>query len=212
MDSILPIARCLLPTHSSFNNPPPPSSHVAEDRSAATDGTVVDRQRFDRLMLDHLTPALRFAVRLTGNPSAGEELVQEALVRAAAARGQFRGDAPFKSWLFQIVVNVFRDGLRSRPRRATCDLPDDVVDSGTDDPPARAAAAELAERVAMFVSSLPPRQREVIVLVAYEHLTTTEAAAVLGITEQNARTNLSLARSEIKRRLAPYFDNDRVPR
>jgi RNA polymerase sigma-70 factor, ECF subfamily len=206
----LPTAYRLAPT-CSFNNPAPPPSHVAEDPSVATDGTVVDRQTFDRLMLDHLNPALRFAVRLTGDPSAGEELVQEALVRAASARQQFRGDA-FKSWLFQIVVNVFRDGLRSRPHRATCDLSDEVTDRRTDDPPARAAAAELAERVAMLVSSLPPRQREVIVLVVYEHLTTTEAAAVLGITEQNARTNLSLARSEVKRQLAPYFADDRAQR
>ena len=174
---------------------------------------MVERQTFDRLMLEHLGPALRFAVRLTGDPSAGEDVVQEALVRAAAAREQFRGaSSSFKSWLFQIIVNVFRDGLRSRPRRATCELPDEVRDRRSDDPPAHAAAAELAERVAMLVSSLPPRQREVIVLVVYEHLTTTEAAAVLGITEQNARTNLSLARTEIKRQLAPYFDNDRVQR
>ena len=212
MDSIPPTASCPLPTHFSFNIPAPPSSHIAEDSNVATDGTVVDRQTFDRLMLDHLSPALRFAVRLTGDPSAGEELVQEALVRAATAREQFRGDASFKSWLFQIVVNVFRDGLRARPRRATCELSDDVSDARPDDPPSRAAAAELAERVAMLVSALPPRQREVMVLVVYEHLTTTEAAAVLGITEQNVRTNLSLARSEIKRQLAPYFENNRVPR
>jgi DNA-directed RNA polymerase specialized sigma24 family protein len=45
--------------------------------------------------------------------------------------------------------------------------------------------------------------------VTYEHLTTTQAAAMLGITEQNARTNLSLARSAIKRELAPYFSDER---
>ena len=208
----LPTAYRLLPAYSSFNIPAPPSSHIAEDSNVATDGTVVDRQTFDGLMLDHLSPALRFAVRLTGDPSAGEELVQEALVRAASAREQFRGEASFKSWLFQIIVNVFRDGLRAKPRRATSDLSNDVTDRRCDDPPSRAAAAELAERVAMLVSVLPPRQREVIVLVVYEHLTTTEASAVLGITEQNARTNLSLARSEIKRQLAPYFENNRVSR
>lgn len=168
---------------------------------------MVDQQTFDRLMLGHLDAALRFAIRLTGNAPAGEELVQEALVRAAAARERFRGDSSFRTWLFQIIVNVFRDDLRSRPRRAGA-MPDDVADQRTAGPPAHAAAAELAERVARGVSSLPPRQREVIVLVAYERLTTTEAAAMLGITEQNARTNLSLARTELKRQLASYFGND----
>ena len=169
---------------------------------------MVDRQTFDRLMLDHLAPALRFAIRLTGNASAGEELVQETLARAAAARERFRGESSFRSWLFQILINVFRDGLRARQRTGG-ELPQDVADQHAADPPTQAAATELAERVAMLVSSLPPRQREVIVLVAYERLTTTEAAAVLGITEQNARTNLSLARSEIRRQLAPYFADDR---
>jgi DNA-directed RNA polymerase specialized sigma24 family protein len=50
------------------------------------------------------------------------------------------------------------------------------------------------------------------VLVVYEHLSTTEAAVMLRITEQNARTNLSLARGTIKRQLAPYLSNDRVQR
>ncbi|HEV2294976.1 MAG TPA: RNA polymerase sigma factor [Tepidisphaeraceae bacterium] len=172
---------------------------------------MVDRQTFDRLMLDHLQGALRFAIRLSGSATVGEELVQEALVRAAAARERFRGESSFRTWLFQIVVNVFRDELRSRPRRAN-PMPEDVADHRSADPPVHAAAAELAERVAVLVSSLPPRQREVIVLVAYERLTTTEAAAMLGITEQNARTNLSLARTELKRQLAPYFGNERAPR
>ena len=170
---------------------------------------MVDRQTFDRLMLDHLDRTLRFAIRLSGDASAGEELVQEALARAAAARERFRGKCSFRTWLFQIVVNVFRDSLRSR---RIGEMPADVTDERTVGPPAQAAASELAEHVAHLVSSLPPRQREVMVLVAYEQMSTTEVAAMLGITEQNARTNLSLARSTIKRQLAPYLSDDRVER
>ena len=212
MDSSpLPTAYRLLPTHSPdpFNNSAPHPSHNAEDARCSADG-MVDRQIFDRLMLDHLDRALRFAIRLSGDASAGEELVQESLARAAAARGQFRGEpSAFRTWLFQIVVNVFRDGLRSR--RAG-EMPEDVRDARTVEPPAQVAASELAEHVAKLVSALPPRQREVMLLVTYEQLSTTEAAAMLGITEQNARTNLSLARSALKRQLAPYFSNDRVQR
>ena len=170
---------------------------------------MVDRQTFDRLLLDHLHAALRFAIRLTGDASGGEDLLQEALVRAAAAREQFRGESSFRTWLFQIVVNAFRDRLRSR---RSDQMPDDVADGRIVDPPSHAAATELAELVAKLVSSLPPRQREVMVLVVYEQLSTTDAAAMLGITEQNARTNLSLARSALRRQLAPYLSNDRVQR
>jgi len=165
---------------------------------------MVDRQTFDRLMLDHLDAALRFAIRLGGDPAMGEELVQEALVRAAAAREQFRGESSFRTWFFQILINVFRDGLRGR---RCSEMPGELVDRRAIEPPAQAAASELAEQVARTVSSLPPRQREVMVLVTYERLTTSQPAAILGITEQNARTNLSLARSEIRRQLAPYLSD-----
>jgi RNA polymerase sigma-70 factor (ECF subfamily) len=56
------------------------------------------------------------------------------------------------------------------------------------------------------VSALPPRQREVLVLVAYEGLGPSEAAGMLGISESNARANLAHARQRLKQQLAPYID------
>lgn len=171
---------------------------------------MVDRQTFDRLMLDHLAGAQRFAIRLTGQPDAAEEIVQEALARAAGAWRSFRGESAFRTWLLQIVVNVFRDRLRARAGPAALDdVIDDPPDARAIEPGAALEARELAERVAACVSSLPPRQREVLVLVAYEELTTQQAAAVLGITDGNARTTLHLAREAMKKRLAPYLNEQR---
>jgi RNA polymerase sigma-70 factor (ECF subfamily) len=170
---------------------------------------MVDRQTFDRLMLDHLDGAQRFAVRLTGDAALAEELVQEALVRAAGAWQSFRGDSAFRTWLLQVVVNVFRDRLRARAGPAGLEDANDVADARDVEPAARLEARELAETVAACVSALSPRQREVIVLVAYEQLTTRQAAAVLGITDGNARTTLHLARESLKKRLAPYFSEER---
>jgi RNA polymerase sigma-70 factor (ECF subfamily) len=166
---------------------------------------MVDRQTFDRLMLEHLVAAQRFATRLTGRPDAAEEIVQDALARAAANWESFRGQSAFRTWLFQIVVNVFRDRLRARAGPAALDDANDPADVRTVEPIVAMQARELAETVAVCVSSLPPRQREVLVLVAYEQLTTQQAAAVLGITDGNARTTLHLAREALKKRLAPYL-------
>ena len=170
---------------------------------------MVDRQTFDRLMLDHLAGAQRFAIRLTGDPDAAEEIVQDALVRAAGAWRTFRGESAFRTWLLQIVVNVFRDRLRARAGPASFDDADDHADVRAIEPAVTLQGRELAEAVAACVSSLPPRQREVLVLVAYEQLTTQQAAAVLGITDGNARTTLHLARAAMRKLLAPYFDEER---
>ncbi len=72
-------------------------------------------------------------------------------------------------------------------------------------PPAAAAQSELAERVAVEVSRLPPRQREVMVLTAFEGLTVAETAALLEISEQNTYATLSAARTRLRSRLAPYL-------
>ena len=170
----------------------------------------MDRQTFDGLMLATLPAAQRFAVRLTGDPVAAEDLLHDALVRAASRWRTFRGAASFKSWFFQIVVNAFRDGVRrGRSGPAVESLDADVPAIGALDPSAVAAGEEIGAIVARHVSSLPPRQREVFVLVAYEEISPGEAAQVLGITESNARATLHFARERLKRELSKYFGEAR---
>ncbi len=167
----------------------------------------MDRQAFDRLLLASLPGAQRFALRLTGDPGAAEDLLHDALVRAAESWRGFRGEASFRTWFFQIIVNALRDRLRRAARRAgdaaLSDAEQAVAPAA--DPGAVVAADEMGAIVARHVSRLPPRQREVLVLVAYEELTPGEAARVLGISESNARANLHFARERLKRELARYI-------
>ena len=169
---------------------------------------MADSSNIDRLVVEHLPAALRLAVRLTGDRDTAEELVQEALLRVARGWRKFRGDAAFRTWLFRIVINVFRDSLRRR-RLSVASLEDeavDVPDPRGASPPSAAAAQELAERVAAEVSRLPPRQREVMVLLVFEGMTTKQTAALLEITEQNVHATLSVARAHLQKRLAPFLD------
>ncbi|MBI2823614.1 MAG: RNA polymerase sigma factor [Planctomycetia bacterium] len=166
-----------------------------------------DRSSLDRLVLDHLPAALRFAVRLTGDADSAEELVQEALVRVAQRWGEFRGEAMFRTWLFRILINTFRDSLRRRRTRLAIadEEADEVPDARVVEPPEAALAGELGERVAAEVSRLPPRQREVLVLVAFEGLSVRDVAGVVGISEGNVHSTLSAARARLRERLAPYL-------
>ena len=63
-------------------------------------------------------------------------------------------------------------------------------------------ASELGELVADRVSALPPRQREVLVLIAYEGLSPAEVARVLGISEANVHATLHVARRRLRTQLA----------
>jgi RNA polymerase sigma-70 factor (ECF subfamily) len=95
-----------------------------------------------------------------------------------------------------------------RRKNAAQDMADDVPDARAVDPEQAMRGTELGELVARHVSQLPPRQREVLVLVAYEQMTSLQVAAVLEISEQNVRTNLHLARQTLKKQLAAYLDED----
>ena len=165
----------------------------------------MDANDLDRLVRAELPSALRLAVRLCGQADAAEEVVQESLFRAARSWRSFRGDCAFRTWFFRIVANVARDRVRAPP--GAQELIDDPVDSRATSGPQRVLEQETAQRIAQEVSCLPPRQREVLVLFAYENHSIAEAAAVLGATEQNVRTNLHLARARLRERLASHLSD-----
>jgi RNA polymerase sigma-70 factor (ECF subfamily) len=161
----------------------------------------------DTLVLDHLPAALRFATRLTRDPDRGEELVQEALLHVVRRWTSFRGEAEFRTWLFRIVINVFRDSLRGSPAGASSidQNAEDIIDPAAESPPQAAMAAELEQRIAWEVARLPPRQREVLVLIVFEGLPAREVANIVGVSEGNVHSTLSGARSRLRQRLAPYL-------
>jgi RNA polymerase sigma factor (sigma-70 family) len=165
----------------------------------------VDRPTFERLVLEHLPAAHRFAVRLTGRVDLAEDVVQDALLRAARAWPALRSEGGFRTWLFRVVVSAWRDGHDHAARRPAGPLVTDPPGPEQDDPATAVVIAELGERVAAAVSALPPRQREVLVLCAYEQMSDVEAAAVLGTNRQNVRTHLHLARRRVAELLRPYL-------
>jgi RNA polymerase sigma-70 factor, ECF subfamily len=170
--------------------------------------STLDRHTFDRLVLDNLPAMQRFAIRLTGDVHLAEDVVQDALLRAHRSWQTFRGEAKFMTWLLRIVVNCFRDRTttRSASQRLAGELKEDVRDAKASDPSDAMQSREFGERVAMEVSRLPPRQREVLVLIAYEQVAIADVAVVAGVSEQDVRTNLHLARERLRARLAKYVN------
>jgi RNA polymerase sigma-70 factor (ECF subfamily) len=165
----------------------------------------VDRQTFDRLVLEHLPAMQRLAVRLTGRTDLAEDVVQITLLKASGAWNTFRGQSAFRTWLLQIVVHAFRDDLAKRRRHSPDSLEAEPVDSKAADPASNANAAELGRHVAAAVSNLPPRQREVLVLHTYEQLSDEQIARMLDISPQNVRTTLHLARQRLRTMLQRFL-------
>jgi len=160
-------------------------------------------ESLDELVRDHLPETLRFAVRLTGDPHEAEDVVQEALIRVTRSWKSFRAEAGFRTWLFRIVINVFRDRLRSHSPHLA--LSDELPDSAATSPETQAAAVELKRLIAELVSALPPRQREVLVLLTYEGFSPQDVSELLSISVANVYATLHVARERLRTQLAPYL-------
>ena len=154
----------------------------------------IDRNQVDRLVVEHLPAVLRFALRLTGDEHAAEEVVQETLCRVLNRWRSFRGDAAFKTWMLQIVVNVDRDRRRRRPFQP---LPPESEARGSTEAADQAVVAETKNTIRAAIDQLPERQREVALLSFGEGLAAGEIAQVLEISDANVHSCLHLARKRI---------------
>jgi RNA polymerase sigma-70 factor (ECF subfamily) len=157
----------------------------------------MDRSTVDRLIVEHLPVALRFARRLAGDPDHAEDVVQDALCQVLRHWRSYRGEASFRTWLLRIVVNADRDR-----RRKLCNvlpMTEREVMSRDDGPEAGAAANELHAQIRAAIAELPDRQREIALLCLGEGLSAKEVAEVLDTTIANVHTCLHLARKQIAR-------------
>ena len=167
-----------------------------------------EESAFEVLVRKYMKDAYSFCLKLTHDAQEAEELSQMGFVSAYRALRGFRGESSFKSWLYRIFINQYRDHLR-RTRRAEHRL-EVVREEAVRRPEVNVQesemhAGELADVVKEKVELLPDRQREVLVLHLYQGMAYTDIAAALGCTYDDVKMNLSLARKRLKQELKEYL-------
>jgi len=152
-----------------------------------------------KLVRNQIPSLMRFAVRLTGDLHSAEDVVQESLLRAARSASGFEGRASIRTWLTQIMINVYRT------QRAAARKTEEFDESQHLKPTASSEqlleSQETQEQLRELIQQLPDRQREVLILTAWEDYSVPEVAELLGITAQNVYSNLSAARARLKQSL-----------
>lgn len=142
-------------------------------------------------------PALRrYARALTGSREAADDLVQDCLERAIRKRGLFVRSGPLRSWLFTLMLNLFRNAERARKRRPVA-APIEDVPGEPQVAPAQHGRLLLAE-MARAIASLPLDQREALLLVALEGLSYADAARILNIPQGTLMSRIARARSALR--------------
>jgi RNA polymerase sigma-70 factor, ECF subfamily len=116
------------------------------------------------------------ALRVTREPEAASDVVQQAALNAIRFRHQFRGTAALSTWLYRIVVNEALMWKRGQRRRALAqekferEMPDLHVAGATTSPEERLDQRRRLAAVAEGLELLGARDREVLVeLFAHGH-------------------------------------------
>jgi RNA polymerase sigma-70 factor (ECF subfamily) len=150
------------------------------------------------LVGEYASTLYRVAYSVLRNAADAEDAVQEAFLRVLRHRDTLDEVREPRVWLIRIVWNVVLDRKRrAKTRPETDDVAElaRVLPANGLSAEDRAAAAQHHAQVLACVEQLPAKEREVLMLSAFEELTSVEIAAVLDITESSVRSRLFRARN-----------------
>jgi len=175
-----------------------PSSAVDELARTESARVRAEEETLAALVSEYAGTLYRVSFSVLRNAADAEDAVQEAFLRVLKHRATLDEVRDRRVWLIRIVWNIVLD----RKRRAkTRPETDDVAELARVLPAEglsaedRAAAAQHHAQVLKCVEMLPAKEREVLMLSAFEELTSVEIAQVLGITESSVRSRLFRARN-----------------
>jgi RNA polymerase sigma-70 factor (sigma-E family) len=152
------------------------------------------------LYRDHRMRLVRLAILLVDDPLTAEDVVQEAFTGLHRHWSGLRDEAAAVAYLRTAVVNGSRSVLRRR-RTARDYIPPHQVNARSAESLAMLSAEHQA--VVDALATLPPRQREVLVLRYYGGMSESEIADATGISRGTVKSTASRAMDTVARAMNP---------
>jgi RNA polymerase sigma-70 factor (ECF subfamily) len=175
--------------------------------SEPTSDAAQARASFDRLLAE-LRPKLhRYCARMTGSVIDGEDVVQDAMLKALAAFGDADEVANPEAWLFRIAHNTALDHLRRRARQEAI-RSDEDPDMLVDPTPAEDRLAAAASMRTFM--RLPVAQRSSIILMDVLGYSLDEIGGVTALSIPAIKASLHRGRVRL-RELAQEPDDSPLP-
>ena len=163
-------------------------------------------ERF-RALAAPLLDRLHFAaLRLARNPSAAEDLAQEALLEAWRDFAAYDESRPFAPWLFRILETTFLDSLRKRridaaPLESDPEAPE-PAETAPDPAEPESLRNCLDDRIVAALDALPPEQRMAVLYADAFDLPYAEIAAIQGAPIGTVRFRIHAGRRRLRARLS----------
>ncbi len=164
-------------------------------------------QRFERIVMPHLSAGYNLARWLTRNDHDAEDVVQEAYLRAVRAFDRFRGgDA--RAWVLTIVRNTCYTWLRQNRGAevpVAADTPDgspaEIAADPATQPEVQALRDADSQVLREALEALPAEFREAVVLRELEGLSYKEIADIADVPLGTVMSRLARARTQLQHAL-----------
>lgn len=145
-------------------------------------------------------PQLRFfALSLTRVPDRADDLVQETLIKGWAAADRFEPGTSLRAWLFTIMRNTYYSDYRKRHRELQDPRGASAIEPIAN--PEQGGHLDL-EDLKVALATLPPDQREAILLVGAAGVSYEEAAKICGCAIGTIKSRVNRARRKLMARLS----------
>ncbi len=169
-----------------------------------------DQAAFAQLVTAYEGKIYNLAYRYLGNQEDAMDASQEVFLRMFRFLDGFQEDSSFSTWLYRIGINVCKDLLSKKTRRAEQPLeyPDEESDSRPAevpddryDPEKIMEGAELRRTLADAIAQLPDPQREMIILRDVQGLSYEEIGEALCLESGTVKSRLFRARENLRKKL-----------
>ncbi len=204
---------------------------TVDDRRLVAGLRSGDEAVFVELVDRYHASLVRVAMRYVPGRSVAEEVVQDTWIGVIEGIDRFEGRSTLKTWLYRILI--YRARARGERERRTTPMSALVDDDSTPSVPTerfrgsdalwaghwatpprrwdgeaedRLLAGESRAVIEAAIATLPPAQRDVIVLRDVSQFGAAEVCDILGVTEANQRVLLHRARSKVRAALEEHLD------
>ena len=140
-----------------------------------------DAEAVETLVMKYQKRIYTIVYRMTRNVEDAKDLTQKTFVKAIEGIKGFRRESSFKTWIYRIAINTSLTHLKGN-RREERELDESMMGSH---PGTLSTIIENEKRgfIRKGLDELPERQRLAVILRAYEGLSCTETAQVMGCSE-----------------------------
>lgn len=157
-------------------------------------------EKIQSVMQKYGNDVLRTAYYYVKDYQAAEDIFQEVFLKAYKSFSDFQGKSSEKTWLISITINTCKDFLKSSYRQRVVPMLDFMEDTiHTDDNLDRIDREEERQIVRNALMSLPDPYREILILVYFQEFSVKEAAEIMKIKENTAKSHLKRGREKLKK-------------